>query len=100
MVNDIWRLVGGVVNFIFFFAERAVSFVKNYFTDDKLFRSWYYNEDGSLKKAGSIIKRVEYSKALESIANNGIEEFYNGTIAMEIVKQVNHYSYTDTYVYN
>ena len=71
--------------------EAAVRGEESYFTSDSIFYSWFVNEDGSLKTAGSIIKRVEYSKVLDIIAENGIEEFYNGTIAEEIVEEVHYY---------
>ena len=58
-----------------------------YLSTNKLFREWYYNND-SLKISGDIIKRPELGNALERIANNGINEFYNGSISDEIVNEV------------
>lgn len=74
--------------FMRFHIDFAVNSRKDSFPTDSLFYSWYLNEDGSLKKQGDLIQRVEFASALELIRDNGIDEFYNGTIAKEIVKEV------------
>ena len=53
-----------------------------------LFYKWYFDENGSMKKAGSIIRRPEYAEVLKKIAKNDIGEFYNGSISKEIVDTV------------
>ena len=68
--------------------EGAVEEQAHRFQDNQLFHSWFYNEDGSLKTAGDIIKRPLFSNMLRTIAENGIDEFYNGSIAQEIVEEV------------
>lgn len=52
------------------------------------FREWFYHENGTLKTTGDIVKRPHFAGVLEKIASNGIEEFYNGTIAEEIIAEV------------
>ncbi len=72
----------------FLSVEGAVKEKAHLFQGNQLFHSWYYNEDGSLKTAGDIIKRPQLSHTLRTIAENGIDEFYNGSIAQEIVEEV------------
>ena len=44
-------------------------------------RSLYLRPDGSLKKVGDKVINVDLAQSLESIAENGIEEFYSGQLA-------------------
>ncbi|KAI8929951.1 gamma-glutamyltranspeptidase-domain-containing protein [Entophlyctis helioformis] len=44
--------------------------------------------NGRLLRAGNIIRRPSYATTLESIAKDGIEPFYKGWIADELVKTV------------
>jgi gamma-glutamyltranspeptidase/glutathione hydrolase len=48
----------------------------------------YFNDDGSPKKIGSLIKNPQLAKTFETIANKGIEAFYRGEIAKNIVEAV------------
>ncbi len=48
----------------------------------------YTNPDGSAKAVGEIVKNPEMAKTLKTLANEGIEPFYNGKIANDIVKTV------------
>ncbi len=73
---------------LLYYLEVAVNHKRQYFSKDSLFYSWYTNKDGSLKTVGDLIKRPEYSQFLSFIAENGINEFYNGTIADEIIEEV------------
>lgn len=45
----------------------------------------YFNEDGSPKKIGSLIKNPQLAKTFETLANQGIAPFYQGEIARNIV---------------
>jgi gamma-glutamyltranspeptidase/glutathione hydrolase/leukotriene-C4 hydrolase len=44
--------------------------------------------NGTILKAGDWMNRPVYARTLESIANDGIDVFYNGWIARELVKTV------------
>ena len=78
------------MNNYFILLAFAVRKVEIYLSTNKLFREWYYNND-SLKTSGDIIKRPELGDALERIANNGINEFYNGSIGNEIINEVSNF---------
>jgi gamma-glutamyltranspeptidase / glutathione hydrolase len=45
----------------------------------------YFRPDGSLKSVGDIIKNPELAKTLKEISDNGIDSFYTGRIAQDIV---------------
>ena len=45
----------------------------------------YFKEDGTLRKPGEILKNPDMAKTYERIAQNGINEFYTGSIAQDIV---------------
>ena len=53
----------------------------NHFEDMKI----YFNQDGSPKKIGTLIKNPLLAKTFTTIANQGIEPFYKGQIARDIV---------------
>ena len=53
-----------------------------------MFHDMFYNDDGTLKSKGSIVKRENFSKVLESIASEGITVFYGGPVGEEIVNEV------------
>ncbi len=48
----------------------------------------YYDEFGQPKKVGEIIKNLELAKTFRTIAKEGIEPFYRGKIAQNIVSAV------------
>lgn len=60
----------------------------SYLKDFDDFSEIYLNEDGKPKKIGKIIKNPDLAKTLEIIADEGIEPFYEGKIAKNIVKTV------------
>ena len=50
----------------------------------------YFSPDGQGVKAGDRLKNPKLAKALNSIANQGIDVFYNGWLAKKIVEKVQH----------
>ena len=44
--------------------------------------------DGSIAKKGDVIKRPLYAKTLRRIAEEGPATFYNGSLAEDIVKDI------------
>lgn len=51
-------------------------------------RSYFFNEDGSPKSEGTLLKNPEFARALKLIAAHGSDPFYNGSIAGDIVAAV------------
>lgn len=52
-------------------------------------RNYFYNEDGSARVAGSLLKNPEFAQTLKLIADSGSEPFYKGSIAEGIVTAIN-----------
>lgn len=52
---------------------------------DKYWSESYCHSNGTAKKEGEVVKRLRYAAALETIANEGADAFYNGKIAKNIV---------------
>jgi len=50
----------------------------------------YFSPNGQGVKAGDRLKNPKLAKALNSIANQGIDVFYNGWLAKKIVEKVQH----------
>ena len=48
-------------------------------------RSLYTNADGSMKRAGDVVKMRKLAATYRSIALGGADVFYNGTLKDEIV---------------
>ena len=51
-------------------------------------RAYFFNEDGSPKAAGTLLKNQEFADTLKLIAANGADAFYRGEIAEDIVAAV------------
>ena len=51
-------------------------------------RALYFNEDGSSKPAGSIIRNPAYARLLRDVARHGADRFYMGENAMAMVAEV------------
>lgn len=51
-------------------------------------REYFFNEDGSAREAGSILKNPAFANTLKLIAANGSDPFYFGEIAQSIVDAV------------
>lgn len=48
-------------------------------------KSVFMNPDGSLKKEGDIVVRKAFAQTLRAIADEGVQGFYNGTLAKNII---------------
>ena len=51
--------------------------------------AYFYNEDGSPREVGYVLKNPEYAQTLQVIAEHGPDAFYEGAIAQAIVDAVN-----------
>lgn len=51
-------------------------------------KSYFFNEDGSPKSAGTYLKNPEFAAALREISDKGSAPFYEGQIARDIVAAV------------
>ena len=70
--------------------ERIQVIAKNitYLKDFKGFASLYLNEDGTPKEVGAIITNPALAETFTTISKNGIESFYSGKIAEDMVAAV------------
>ncbi|HSS23609.1 MAG TPA: gamma-glutamyltransferase family protein [Mycobacterium sp.] len=50
-------------------------------------RGYFFNPDGSLRSAGTRLTNPAYSKTLSAIASSGVNAFYTGDIAHDIVAE-------------
>jgi gamma-glutamyltranspeptidase/glutathione hydrolase len=55
---------------------------------DPIARAHYYQEDGTPKPAGTVLKNPAFAATLRLIAERGAEAFYTGAIAADIVAAV------------
>jgi gamma-glutamyltranspeptidase / glutathione hydrolase len=55
---------------------------------DTLARAYFYQEDGSPKPIGTILKNPAFAETLRAIARGGADAFYGGPIAEDIVATV------------
>ena len=56
--------------------------------DDPDIRATYFNADGSPKKRGERVANPALAEAMHLIADQGVQAFYQGAIAVEMVKRV------------
>lgn len=56
--------------------------------DDPRARAYFYQEDGSPKPVGAVLKSPDFAKTLRALAERGADAFYNGPIAEDIVATV------------
>ena len=56
--------------------------------DEPAIRATYFNADGSAKKIGDRAANPELAATMQAIAQQGIEAFYRGAIAEEMVERV------------
>jgi len=56
--------------------------------DDPDIRAIYFNADGSPKKRGERVANPALAEAMQLIAEQGVQVFYQGAIAVEMVKRV------------
>ncbi|MCI6640692.1 MAG: gamma-glutamyltransferase [Pygmaiobacter massiliensis] len=50
-----------------------------------------YLNNGNPRQFGELVKNPDLADTMEAVAKNGVDWFYNGPVADEIVKQVNKY---------
>ncbi len=51
-------------------------------------RSYFYQADGTAKKAGSVLRNPEFANTLRLVAGKGADGFYQGPVAEDIVAAV------------
>ena len=70
--------------------ERIQVIAKNvaYLKDNKNFANLYLKDDGTPKDLGTIVNNPQLEQTFTTIAKEGIEPFYNGKIAQDIVEAV------------
>ena len=51
-------------------------------------RKYFFNSDGSPLKAGQVLKNPDFAAVLRRVANEGVDAFYKGEIARDIVAAV------------
>ncbi|XP_029999937.1 gamma-glutamyltransferase 5a isoform X1 [Sphaeramia orbicularis] len=56
--------------------------------DSKALRKIFSDENGNLLKIGDIVKFEKLADTLEIIANQGADAFYNGTIAKDLIHDI------------
>ncbi|NIZ02441.1 gamma-glutamyltransferase [Thalassospira lucentensis] len=55
---------------------------------DPVAKSHFFDKDGAPLTAGTTLKNPDYAATLQDLAQNGIQNFYNGQIAQDIVDKV------------
>lgn len=84
--------------FIFFcyfclleFVFKRKSFDMDSFMKSRLAKFYTDNSGLTLKKVGNTITRPDLAKTLDSIADNGADIFYGGSLAVDIVQTVSYF---------
>jgi gamma-glutamyltranspeptidase/glutathione hydrolase len=74
----------------FAISPRLAMMIKNdlYLPEEPVTRAYFYHPDGTPKQEGEILANPELAQTLRAIANEGIDAFYTGVIAKDIVKTV------------
>uniref|UniRef100_H2YEV7 Glutathione hydrolase n=1 Tax=Ciona savignyi TaxID=51511 RepID=H2YEV7_CIOSA len=70
---------------------RAIDSSQEYI-HNRTFNLWYVfelNDDGSLKKAGDLIRRPLLAQTMRTIAKEGVSAFYNGSLTDKIINDLN-----------
>jgi gamma-glutamyltranspeptidase / glutathione hydrolase len=55
---------------------------------DPLAKALYFNEDGTPKAAGTVLKQPAMAATLRALAKDGMDAFYTGVIAEDVVKTI------------
>ncbi|MBS3650698.1 gamma-glutamyltransferase [Pseudaminobacter sp. 19-2017] len=61
---------------------------EKFLQSDALARAYFYQEDGTPKPVGTVLKNPAFAKTLREIADKGADAFYSGSIAADIVATV------------
>lgn len=56
--------------------------------NDARARAYFYNEDGSARAVGHVLKNPAFAQTLRTIAAQGADAFYSGAIAQDIIAAV------------
>jgi gamma-glutamyltranspeptidase/glutathione hydrolase len=59
-----------------------------YLARDPAARAYFYNADGTPKKAGTLLRNPELAATLRAIAQQGPDIFYRGAIGVDVVAKV------------
>ncbi|MFN7571615.1 MAG: gamma-glutamyltransferase [Betaproteobacteria bacterium] len=59
-----------------------------YLARDPSARAYFYNPDGTPRKAGTLLRNPELAATLRTIAQNGPDAFYRGAIGVDVVAKV------------
>jgi gamma-glutamyltranspeptidase/glutathione hydrolase len=59
-----------------------------YLARDPTARAYFYNADGTPKKAGTLLRNPELAATLRAIAQQGPDVLYRGTIGVDVVAKV------------
>jgi gamma-glutamyltranspeptidase/glutathione hydrolase len=59
--------------------------------NDPEIRATYFNDDSSPKKIGEQVKNPALAETMQSIADQGVQAFYQGAIAAEMVERVHNH---------
>jgi gamma-glutamyltranspeptidase len=57
------------------------------YMEDKMYAP-FFDDQGEVLQVGEKYKRVEYARALERIAEKGVDDFYQGEIGQGIIRAV------------
>ncbi|CAN0623746.1 gamma-glutamyltranspeptidase / glutathione hydrolase [Burkholderia multivorans] len=60
----------------------------DYLMKDPAARAYFYNKDGTPKRAGTVLKNPALAAVLRQVADRGANAFYSGAIARDIVAKV------------
>lgn len=66
----------------------AISSATTYLARDAEAKAYFLNADGTAKAQGTVLTNADYAATLTSIANDGVDAFYTGTIAQAIVDKI------------
>ncbi|KHK60973.1 gamma-glutamyltransferase [Burkholderia sp. A9] len=74
----------------FTISPRLAMLVANdpYLMKDPAARAYFYNQDGTPKPAGTVLKNPALATVLRQVADRGANAFYTGAIARDIVAKV------------
>ncbi|AOK17883.1 gamma-glutamyltransferase [Burkholderia cepacia] len=74
----------------FTISPRLATLIANdrYLKNDPAARAYFYNQDGTPKAAGTVLKNPALATVLRQVADRGANAFYTGAIARDIVTKV------------